>query len=102
MHIPIKSNRNMNMNCKRINLVLNSFNIKPISEDKYESKLDVLLGKRNCIAHGEANIQVSDVDITDYIKLVSDVIEEIIINMTEAFNSKTFYNDDIRHSLEEL
>lgn len=100
MYIPIKSNRNMNMNCKRINSLLNSFNIKPVSEDKYESKLDVLLGKRNCIAHGEANIQVSDVDITDHIKLVSDVIEDIIINMTEAFNSKTFYNDDIRDSLE--
>ena len=102
MHIPIKSNRNMNMNCKRINSLLNNFNIKPISEGKYESKLDALLGKRNCIAHGEANIQVSDVDITDYIKLVSDVIEDIIINMTEAFNSKTFYNDDIRDSLEEV
>ena len=99
MNVPIKSNRNMNMNCKRINLILNSFNIEPISEDKYESKLDVLLGKRNCIAHGEASIQVSDIDITDYIKLVSDIIEDIIINITEAFNSKTYYNDDIRKKL---
>lgn len=100
MAIPIKANRNMNMNCKRINLLLNNFNIKPISEEDYERKLDALLGKRNCIAHGEANIQVSDTDITDYIKIVSDVIEDIITNITEAYNSKAYYNDDIRRNLE--
>lgn len=102
MFIPLKSNRNMNMNCKRINSILNDFNIKPISEEKYESKLDVLLGKRNCIAHGEANIQVSDTDITNYIKLVSDVIEDVIINITEAFNSKTFYNNNIRKNANKI
>ncbi|MBQ2937269.1 MAG: hypothetical protein IJE05_00050 [Clostridia bacterium] len=102
MSIPIKANRNMNMNCKRINILLNSFNIKPISEDKYESKLDALLGKRNCIAHGEASIQVSDTDITDYIKLVSGVIEDIIINITEAYNNKDYYNDDIRNNLNKI
>lgn len=102
MSIPIKANRNMNMNCKRINSVLNNLNIGLISEDKYESKLDALLGKRNCIAHGEANIQVSDIDVTDYIKLVSDVIEDIIINITEAFKNKAFYNDDVRNNLNKL
>ena len=102
MFIPLKSNRNMNMNCKRINSILSDFNIKPISEEKYESKLDVLLGKRNCIAHGEANIQVSDIDITNYIKLVSDVIEDVIINITEAFNSKTFYNDNVRKNASKI
>ena len=96
MSIPIKVNRNMNMNCKRINDLLNSFNVKPISESKYQSKLDALLGKRNCIAHGEANVQVSDIDITDYIKLVCDVIEDIIISIVESYNNKDYYNDEIK------
>ena len=96
MYIPTKANRNMNMNCKKINLLLNTFNINPISEDKYESKLDTLLGKRNCIAHGESCVQVSDSDITSYIKLVSDIIEDVIVNITEAINNKTYYNDDVR------
>lgn len=100
MSIPIKANRNMNMNCKRINVLLNNFNIKPISESKYKSKLDALLGKRNCIAHGEANIQVSDIDITNYIKLVSDVIEDIIINIVEAYNNKDYYNNEIKKNLD--
>lgn len=99
MSIPIKANRNMNMNSKRINALLGCFNIKPISESKYESKLDALLGKRNCIAHGEANIQVSDIDITDYIKLVSDVIEDIILNTVEAYNNKDYYNNEIKNKL---
>lgn len=99
MSIPVKVNRNMNMNCKRINALLDNFNIKAISESKYQSKLDALLGKRNCIAHGEANIQVSDIDITDYIKLVSDVIEDIIINIVEAYNNKDYYNNEIKNKL---
>lgn len=102
MAIPIKANRNMNMNCKRINSLLNSFNVKPISEKKYEGKLDALLGKRNCIAHGEANIQVSDTDITDYIKLVSDVIEDIIINIVEAYNNNDYYNNEIKNKLNNI
>lgn len=98
MFIPEKSSRNMNMNCERINILLNSLNIKPISEDKYKTKLSALVNKRNCIAHGEANIHVSDTDITDYIKLVSDIIEEIIINIVEAYNNKDYYNDEFKHS----
>lgn len=90
MLLPIKSQRNMNMNCKRINSILETFNIEKISNTTYESKLDALLGKRNCIAHGESNIQVSDTDITSYIQLVSDIIEDIIINITNAYNNKTF------------
>lgn len=90
MLLPVKSQRNMNMNCKRINSILETFNIEKISHTTYESKLDALLGKRNCIAHGESNIQVSDTDITSYIQLVSDIIEDIIIHITDAYNNKTF------------
>ena len=84
-NVPTESN----VNYKVINGILERFCIAQIDE-VYENKLNKLVAFRNKIAHGENAIKVEKEIIEEFIKTISDLMVDIILNIEKACIKKTF------------
>ena len=78
-----------NVNYKVLTGIMTRFCIDPI-DDKYKKNLDKLLLFRNKIAHGENALRVDSTHVSDFIKLVEDLMIEIVINIEKCEKSKTY------------
>lgn len=78
-----------NVNFKVLSNLLNRFCIDLV-DSKYEKGLDRLLFFRNKIAHGENALKVEIKDINDFIKLVEDLMLDIVINIQNCESKKTY------------
>lgn len=78
-----------NVNFKVLTNLLNRFCIDTI-DNKYEKGLDRLLFFRNKIAHGENALKVEIMDINNFIKLVEDLMLDIVINIQSCERKKTY------------
>lgn len=83
--IPTESN----VNYKVLTSLLNRFCVACV-DTKYEKGLNRLLLFRNKIAHGENAIRVEEKDLTEFIKLVEDLMIDIVINIQDAESKKTY------------
>ena len=83
--VPTKSN----VNFKILNRIFERFCINPI-DSNYESGLNKLLLFRNKVAHGENAVVVDIALITELIKLVEDLMLDLIINLESCEKSKTY------------
>lgn len=72
-----------NVNFKVLTSLLTRFCIEQV-DSKYEKGLNRLLFFRNKIAHGENAIRVTDRDMSDFIKLVEDLMIDVVINIQSS------------------
>lgn len=78
-----------NVNYKVLTNLLNRFCIDTV-DSKYEKGLDRLLFFRNKIAHGENALKVEIKDITDFVKLVEDLMLDVVINIQNCESKATY------------
>ena len=84
-HIPTESN----VNYKVLSKILERYCISDIDET-YRKKLDKLLLFRNKISHGENALLVSFSLVTDFIKLVEDMMLDVVVNIENAEKLQTY------------
>lgn len=78
-----------NINLKVLNKILERFCIQEINP-KYQKDLDKLLMFRNKIAHGENAIRVTLVELTEFVKLIEDIMLDVALAIEESEASKTY------------
>ena len=83
--IPTESN----VNYKVLTSLLNRFCVAYV-DSKYEKGLNRLLLFRNKIAHGENAITVEEKDLNEFIKLVEDLMIDIVINIQDSEKNQTY------------
>ena len=83
--IPTESN----VNYKVLTSILNRFCVACV-DTKYEKGLNRLLQFRNTIAHGENAIRVEEKDLIEFIKLVEDLMTDIVINIEDSERKQTY------------
>ena len=83
--IPTESNVNYKALCS----IHDRFCVDKIDE-KYKKGLDRLLFFRNKIAHGENALRVEMKDVSGFIKLVEDLMIEVVINIQDCEQRATF------------
>ena len=72
-----------NVNFKTLNKILERFCVNEV-EDKYEQGLNKLLRFRNTIAHGENSLKVDMSHMTEFIKLIENLMIDITINIESS------------------
>ena len=72
-----------NVNFKVLTSLLTRFCIEQV-DSKYEKGLNRLLFFRNKIAHGENAIRVTDKDMSDFVKLIEDLMIDIVLNIQSS------------------
>lgn len=83
--VPTESNVNYKVLCK----ILERYCIDYVHE-KYKKGLDKLLLFRNKIAHGENALYVSIAHLTEFIKLIEDLMLDIVINIEHCEGIQSF------------
>ncbi len=83
--IPTESN----VNFKVLNGLLKRFCITMV-DDKYQSGLNRLLLFRNKISHGENAIKVEENDVSGFIKLIEDIMWDVLINIQDCEKRGTY------------
>jgi hypothetical protein len=78
-----------NVNFKVLKGLLTRFCIDVV-DGKYEKGLDRLLFFRNKIAHGENALRVEIKDVNDFIKLVEDLMLDVVINIQSCESKRTY------------
>lgn len=87
--VPPKVPTESNVNFKVLNKILGRFCIKPI-DDKYKTGMNKFLLFRNKVSHGDNAIIVEVSNIIEFIKLVEDLMLDVIINIEESYSIKTY------------
>ena len=78
-----------NVNLEVINHLLTSFGLEALP-DSYEGGLNKLLNFRNKIAHGEKSITVKDDHVTEFTRLINDLMVDIATRIEEGLANKTY------------
>jgi hypothetical protein len=78
-----------NVNLKVLNRILERFCIDPVDE-KNARGLDKLLMFRNKISHGENAINVTMTNITEFIKIIENLMLDILINIEHSEKTMTY------------
>lgn len=85
LDVPTKSN----VNYQVINKILTTFNLSSIP-DSFKKGLDKLLLYRNSVAHGDQAISITEMDITNFIELVINLMSEVYLRIEEGIKLKTY------------
>ena len=83
--IPTESN----INLKVLNRIMERFCVQKIDQ-KYEKDLDKLLLFRNKIAHGENALKVTLTQMTAFIKIIEDIMLDVILALEKSEASKSY------------
>ena len=82
-----------NINCDRLNKILDEFDFENIKDKKINNGLNKLLQYRNGIAHGENSYKVSETLIVEFIDTIintMDIISDIIV---KGYNEKKYLKE---------
>jgi len=83
--------KSSNINLKETNKFLQIFCVRLI-DDSYAHKLHKLLKFRNKIAHGEDVGAVKIEDLNDFVKLVNNLMDDVLHNVDDCLRERRFYN----------
>lgn len=84
-NVPTESNVNYKVLCK----ILERYCVDYVDEN-YKRGLDKLLLFRNKIAHGENALQVSIAHLVEFIKLIEDLMLDVVINIEHCEGIQSF------------
>jgi hypothetical protein len=89
--IPATIPTESNVNFKVLNKILGRYCITPINTS-YERGMNKLLLFRNKVSHGDNAIRVDITNITEFIKLVEDLMLDVIISIEISCRTETYKN----------
>lgn len=92
--IPHKVNTQSNANFKNVNSLLGKLNLG-LLDSRYKAALDDLVNIRNKISHGENAIIVIRKQIVNFIKLVEELMQKILITMQEALENRGYLREPL-------